>query len=606
MMPMHSHFCCFVFCSCEWNAVFPQSASKNRVDRFLPLHLKRKLKEKPKPKHFELIPSNGCLHPGERAYIQAKFTPVEEVFYSQKMIFKINQSSCRYTVSLSGSGREPYVKFSTSLLEFGPILPHCVGQELEVTVSNPTHVPIEIYSVDFDKRYRHEEEVLRLMKGYDSCNTLLLPPRAAGDRLPEELLQDYAQHMTSPRGDHSVVLELEEETMKSDQRSSAGSVGWRGPTAGEAIELALGETAAGVGELELTPVTRAIARYLGIDLSVSGQVAMRRRGISIIVHGPPLSGKTTQAAALSKKFGAALLTVDCVLAEAVRLGSTTAAIQAREKCRESSMQLRGEAGSSVTGNEALSSSLTGDKLEALKSRKGSVVSTKAPSQLQGEQLPKEAAAVSGSSTESRASGHPPDNTTSTEMDPTLTDTRQYENEIDLPPTLLPEELVADILDYRLQQSDCFYGVVFDGLDSKYTSSPVATASTILRAFNNRKWIFFVNVGLERMQIMEREARRKAAAEKEKSNHIDEGDEEVAELSEGEYESLPQEQQEEYDRKKLLIRKKRMKEKAEKAERERKEQELLQALLEEKRLEEERLFNTLISRLMKVLYCITLM
>ena len=45
-----------------------------------------------------------------------------------------------------------------------------------------------------------------------------------------------------------------------------------------------------MGELEVTPVSKAIARHLGIDLSVEGKAARNRRGIVVVVHGPPRSG----------------------------------------------------------------------------------------------------------------------------------------------------------------------------------------------------------------------------------------------------------------------------------------------------------------------------
>ena len=80
----------------------------------------------------------------------------------------------------------------------------------------------------------------------------------------------------------------------------------------------------GVGELEITPVSAAIARYLGIDLTAEGKAARNRRGISIVVHGAPLSGKTATAVALAKKYDAALLTVDGVITEAVSSGSSSA------------------------------------------------------------------------------------------------------------------------------------------------------------------------------------------------------------------------------------------------------------------------------------------
>ena len=47
-----------------------------------------------------------------------------------------------------------------------------------------------------------------------------------------------------------------------------------------------------VGELEeISPVSAAIARHLGIDLSQEGRAARNRCGIGIIVHGAPVSGK---------------------------------------------------------------------------------------------------------------------------------------------------------------------------------------------------------------------------------------------------------------------------------------------------------------------------
>lgn len=51
------------------------------------------------------------------------------------------------------------------------------------------------------------------------------------------------------------------------------------------------ETISSVGELEITPVSAAIARHLGIDLSTDGKAARNRRGIAVIVHGCPGAGR---------------------------------------------------------------------------------------------------------------------------------------------------------------------------------------------------------------------------------------------------------------------------------------------------------------------------
>lgn len=46
-----------------------------------------------------------------------------------------------------------------------------------------------------------------------------------------------------------------------------------------------------MGDLEVNPVSRAIAHYMGIDWSPAGQAAHNCRGIAIVVHGAPLSGR---------------------------------------------------------------------------------------------------------------------------------------------------------------------------------------------------------------------------------------------------------------------------------------------------------------------------
>lgn len=101
-------------------------------------------------------------------------------------------------------------------------------------------------------------------------------------------------------------------------------------TAGEKLNkvllslLVADSSSLGVGELEITPVSAAIARYLGIDLTAEGRAARNRRGIALVVHGAPLSGKTATAVSLAKMYGAALLTVDGVVMEAITSGNTSA------------------------------------------------------------------------------------------------------------------------------------------------------------------------------------------------------------------------------------------------------------------------------------------
>ena len=61
---------------------------------------------------------------------------------------------------VEGGGSEPQLVFSPSLVKYEPVLPFSPGSETEITVSNPMPYPVEFYSLEFDKQYLEEEEVL--------------------------------------------------------------------------------------------------------------------------------------------------------------------------------------------------------------------------------------------------------------------------------------------------------------------------------------------------------------------------------------------------------------------------------------------------------------
>ncbi len=89
-----------------------------------------------------------------------------------------------------------------------------------------------------------------------------------------------------------------------------------------------------MGDVEKNPVFDSIAQYLGIDLSSEGRAARNRRGVALIVNGPPLSGKSKAALALARHYDAALLTLDAIIVEAITSSQTPAAYKARAVCAE--------------------------------------------------------------------------------------------------------------------------------------------------------------------------------------------------------------------------------------------------------------------------------
>lgn len=80
--------------------------------------------------------------------------------YSQEIPLVIAQNpSAGRCLEVRGQGCEPQIEFSSSTIEFGPILPYSRGDERSVVVFNPTPYPVEMYSVEFDKQYKEEEKV---------------------------------------------------------------------------------------------------------------------------------------------------------------------------------------------------------------------------------------------------------------------------------------------------------------------------------------------------------------------------------------------------------------------------------------------------------------
>jgi hypothetical protein len=74
-------------------------------------------------------------------------------------------------------------------------------------------------------------------------------------------------------------------------RATINSAGELTESIGDKNEPALKRVAEKIINYDMTPVAQALARHLGIDLTSDGIQARNRRGISVIVHGPPGSGK---------------------------------------------------------------------------------------------------------------------------------------------------------------------------------------------------------------------------------------------------------------------------------------------------------------------------
>lgn len=331
---------------CDWSA----SYLPKKEEKFTPMHLKRKKKleaEQNKPKIYEIMPPSGILMPGEKTNIQIKFMPTEEKTYEERLTIRMAQSSQRLMVLCKGKGLEPRIELSKNSIEFDPILPHSTGDEQEVKISNPCPYPIELYNLEFDKNYLEEERILRIIRGYDEYKTILLPPRNVGEKLPIELY-DYFE-------DQQKKLEEEDKKQKQLLNDTINEIENTEDQSAEKQDIKIESSGSqqAVGDVEKNPVFDSIARYLGIDLSTEGRAARNRRGVSMVVHGPPLSGKSQAAVALAKHYECALLTIDSIIIEAMASSTSPAAAKARQFCAEAATKLAEEEKAELAKNAHL-------------------------------------------------------------------------------------------------------------------------------------------------------------------------------------------------------------------------------------------------------------
>ncbi|KAL3860158.1 hypothetical protein ACJMK2_010318 [Sinanodonta woodiana] len=627
---------------CEWNSL-PTEKEKKQADKHVPLHLRRKHKqEKSKPRIFEIMPPTGVLSPGQRLNVQVKFMPTEEKFYEHRIPIRISQSSQRILLLCRGQGLEPRLDFDQNMMQFGPILPHSLGDEREVVVKNPCKFDIEFYNLEFDAVYLEEEKILRLMKGYDEFNTILLPPRGVGDKLPQELLDYYEEQNKRLEETEKARREVEEaaETARQEQEDkekdenaeaegkdkeddsddkTEGPAGTKSPSrAGSLAEPAepfdetqskkeseakTSTSSRGVGEMEITPVSAAIARHLGIDLTPEGKAARNRRGIAVIVNGAPMSGKTATAILLAKKYEAALLTLDGIVLDALSNGNTPSGLRARELCAEAAHR-RVEELKILEGEEGEKKGAGGLSLEAVAAHTQgasattmsvahSMVSNRKTSTITDVKSKDKHGSIAGGkintssidgATGSQVPSSPPP--LAAPIARRLSVSASVAGEEGLMSCVLPEELLVEILAERLQLNDCSRGVVFDGLDTLFAQNLYTAANAILKALNNRRFIFFVTLKLDYNHLKEQEKKEQEEKELLDKLHEEEERHRLEEMSEDEYDALTEDEKAEVDRKRLEIKKERIKkEREEKEEKERLEKE---ALMEEmKRQEEEK-------------------
>ncbi|XP_062817752.1 hydrocephalus-inducing protein homolog isoform X1 [Anolis carolinensis] len=640
--------------NCEWFA--HSSEQMKKVDKHMPAALRRKLRHelKTKPFVFEMIPPYGILVPGERFNVQVKFAPREEKSYRHYMIVSIAQSTQQLILTVSGQGFEPRLEFNPSIVELGPLLPYAAGDEAEVVVKNPCSFPIEFYSLEFDQQYLLEERILRMLKGYDSHHVLLLPPRIPGEKLPPEVLEFYEEQKKIQGDQEAANVETVEEDVaplsEHGMKPQPSSIAQTGSTVGSIIpsfsihednrsfrfeskldqeeeeeeegtdkgqaqatgsQLSLvAKQKKAVGELDDNPVSKAIARHLGIDISPEGRAARNRRGIAIIIHGAPLTGKTGAAVTIAKHYNAACLSIDSVVMEAISDRSSSTGLRARELCLRAAIEQaqreneeggggEGQPGLSLgsrlsgealpkhlsDGSQQSSESKTGPLSNLSRGYRGSTVTAKGKSDSHGSQK-QEKPPPQHLQSDQYSPQVPSSTIPGGPMQRRLSLSTSATEGYGLMSCVLPEELLVEILSERMQLSDCYRGIVIDGLETIFARSMTSALLCLLKAINNRRYIYFVNLAQDFAAMKAKEKSKQEQEEREQQEAMAREKARLQEMDEEEYDVLTEEQKIHFDSELLQAvreRKKREQERMARELEEKKHQQELERLREEEEM-----------------------
>ncbi|GIL73964.1 hypothetical protein Vretifemale_3957, partial [Volvox reticuliferus] len=257
---------------------------------------------------FVCEPSEGTLEPDQRLNLKVMFTPIlnREAPYTQGIPIRINLNSKVKELQCTGRGLTPKVNFSPNFVDCGPILPFFEGQapnEARVTMSNPCPFSIEVVSLDFDQRYLSDEEALRGMEGYNENSIMYLPPQHPGDPLWPEVAEAAEQRKRMEAA--------------AAEAQAAADAAVAGATGAVAQVTAAGGAAGteGVGSLE------AVAGGAAAAAAAAAKKAAQKT--LVLVVGPHLAGKTTQARRLGVRYGVPVVQLDDMLLAAADMEPPT-------------------------------------------------------------------------------------------------------------------------------------------------------------------------------------------------------------------------------------------------------------------------------------------
>ena len=144
----------------------------SRVDCFWSVSCKdmqgKKDKEEKKEEKaaFDIFPKDGKLAPGKKLTLTTTFVPLKKKKYQARFVFSITDNTKNIEAIVKGNSEVLDLLITPNEFKIGPILPYYKYGFAQIEIKNPNDSKIEVYSTDFDKKYKEEENILRYYRNF--------------------------------------------------------------------------------------------------------------------------------------------------------------------------------------------------------------------------------------------------------------------------------------------------------------------------------------------------------------------------------------------------------------------------------------------------------
>ncbi|XP_012348830.2 hydrocephalus-inducing protein homolog [Apis florea] len=120
-------------------------------------------------------------------------------------------------VSLTGRGIEKSLNIIKSNIEFNPVIPFTVIQEIVFTIENTCHYPVEFFWHHLDENFQLEEDINKALLQYYNMKEILLPLKKPGDPIPWQLIKFYKEILNEMA--QTLITDKMEEEDRFDEES---------------------------------------------------------------------------------------------------------------------------------------------------------------------------------------------------------------------------------------------------------------------------------------------------------------------------------------------------------------------------------------------------